>query len=319
MKLSLGILCVLVLWGLQQIQDCRGQALIGSSLPIMAIVGDDVILPCFLQPPRNAAALTFEWTRPDLQPRFVFVWRQNEIRDIKNPHFVNRAFLFQDELKHGNISLKLTNVKPKDSGVYRCFIPALEKETSIKLTVGSSSPVVVSVAEVDVWGPRVVLHCASGGWSPEPELWWLDSEGRLLSVERSVSVSDGVYEVSSRVTVKQSGTFNCTVTQSSTNLSEWSSVQVEDDVFTLKIFPLVIGLMIGLLVLAGVSIIVSILFCITKQKYSQQESKFQEASCADKAGKTSSQAIAPSVNKVNKEQKPPHRLFTFILLYFTAI
>ncbi|KAJ0006188.1 hypothetical protein NQD34_013461 [Periophthalmus magnuspinnatus] len=136
MKLSLGILCVLVLWGLQQIQDCRGQALIGSSLPIMAIVGDDVILPCFLQPPRNAAALTFEWTRPDLQPRFVFVWRQNEIRDIKNPQFVNRAFLFQDELKHGNISLKLTNVKPKDSGVYRCFIPALEKETSIKLTVG---------------------------------------------------------------------------------------------------------------------------------------------------------------------------------------
>uniref|UniRef100_A0A3B4ATA1 Ig-like domain-containing protein n=1 Tax=Periophthalmus magnuspinnatus TaxID=409849 RepID=A0A3B4ATA1_9GOBI len=189
------------------------QALIGSSLPIMAIVGDDVILPCFLQPPRNAAALTFEWTRPDLQPRFVFVWRQNEIRDIKNPQFVNRAFLFQDELKHGNISLKLTNVKPKDSGVYRCFIPALEKETSIKLTVGSSSPVVVSVAVVDVWGPRVVLHCASGGWSPEPELWWLDSEGRLLSVERSVSVSDGVYEVSSRVTVKQSGTFNCTVTQ----------------------------------------------------------------------------------------------------------
>ncbi|XP_055085209.1 butyrophilin-like protein 2 [Periophthalmus magnuspinnatus] len=261
---------LLILWCLLQIQNCRGEDLIGLSPPIVARIGDDVILPCFFQPPRDAEALTLEWTRPDLQPRFVFVWRSyEELKDLKHSQFDGRAFLFQDELKHGNISLKLTNVKPKDSGVYRCFIPALEKETSVKLIVGSSSPVVVSVAVVDVWGPRVVLHCASGGWSPEPELWWLDSEGRLLSVERSVSVSDGVYEVSSRVTVKQSGIFNCTVTQSSTNLSEWSSVQVEDDVFTLKIFPLVIGLMIGLLVLAGVAIIVSILFCITKQKYSR--------------------------------------------------
>ncbi|XP_033839879.1 uncharacterized protein LOC117386582 [Periophthalmus magnuspinnatus] len=61
--------------------------------------------------------------------------------------------------------------------------------------------------------------------------------------------------------------------------------------------------MIGLLVLAGVAIIVSILFCITKQKYSQQESKFQEASCADKAGKTSSQAITPRVNKEDSQTK----------------
>uniref|UniRef100_A0A3B3ZDZ4 Ig-like domain-containing protein n=1 Tax=Periophthalmus magnuspinnatus TaxID=409849 RepID=A0A3B3ZDZ4_9GOBI len=113
------------------------QDLIGLSPPIVARIGDDVILPCFFQPPRDAEALTLEWTRPDLQPRFVFVWRSyEELKDLKHSQFDGRAFLFQDELKHGNISLKLTNVKPKDSGVYRCFIPALEKETSVKLIVG---------------------------------------------------------------------------------------------------------------------------------------------------------------------------------------
>ncbi|XP_055012494.1 butyrophilin subfamily 3 member A3-like [Boleophthalmus pectinirostris] len=282
MKISLGTLCVLVFWCLEQIQDCRGQTLIGSSQPILTRIGEDAILTCFLKPPRDVAASTLEWTRPDLQPRFVFVWQNKEIKDIKNKQFENRVFLYQDALKHGDVSLKLMNVKPKDSGVYRCFIPALREETSIRLIVASSSPVVVSVASVDVWGSGVVLQCASGGWFPEPELWWLDSEGALLSVEHSVSVSDGLYEVSSRMSVEQSGTFSCTVNQSSTNLSEKNSVQVEDDVFGVKIFPVFIVLTVGLVVFAGAAIIL-LLFLLraTKQKTQTDEPKLEEPTCND--------------------------------------
>ncbi|XP_055012212.1 butyrophilin subfamily 3 member A2-like [Boleophthalmus pectinirostris] len=297
---------LLVLWYLLKIQNCRGQALIGSSQPIISRVGDDVTLPCFFQTPRDAAALTFEWTRPDLQPRFVYVWRSfEELRDLKNPQFDDRTFLYQDELKKGNISLKLTNVKAKDSGVYRCFFPALRKETSIRLIVASSSPVVVSVASVDVWGSGVVLQCASGGWFPEPELWWLDSEGALLSVEHSVSVSDGLYEVSSRMSVEQSGTFSCTVNQSSTNLSEKNSVQVEDYFNGVKIFPVFIVLTVGLVVFAGAAIIL-LLFLLraTKQKTQTDEPKLEEPTCNDMDEETpSKEELNTYITSAEEENK----------------
>ena len=32
-------------------------------------------------------------------------------------------------------------------------------------------------------GAGMVLHCVSGGWYPEPELEWRDSEGRLLPAD----------------------------------------------------------------------------------------------------------------------------------------
>ncbi|XP_017166052.1 myelin-oligodendrocyte glycoprotein-like [Poecilia reticulata] len=45
-----------------------GLHLIGSSQPIVAAPGDDVILPCRVDPEWNAVGKTVEWSRPDLRP-----------------------------------------------------------------------------------------------------------------------------------------------------------------------------------------------------------------------------------------------------------
>uniref|UniRef100_A0AAX7VTF0 Ig-like domain-containing protein n=1 Tax=Astatotilapia calliptera TaxID=8154 RepID=A0AAX7VTF0_ASTCA len=112
--------------------------LIGPNQPIIATAGEDITLPCHLIPGENVAAMTLEWwTRPDLSPRFVYVWRSGqELVDKKHESFVGRTSLFPDELKQGNISLKLSNVKISDQGRYKCFIPALEKNSFIQLLVG---------------------------------------------------------------------------------------------------------------------------------------------------------------------------------------
>ncbi|XP_031697943.1 myelin-oligodendrocyte glycoprotein-like [Anarrhichthys ocellatus] len=56
--------------------SCRGQSqLIGSSQPIVATLGHDIIVPCHLEPADDVSGLTLEWARPDLNPRFVHVWR----------------------------------------------------------------------------------------------------------------------------------------------------------------------------------------------------------------------------------------------------
>ncbi|XP_010771508.1 myelin-oligodendrocyte glycoprotein-like [Notothenia coriiceps] len=117
---------------------CRGQSqLIGSPQPIVANIGDDIILPCYLEPAVNVAGLTLEWTRPDMDPRFVHVMRSgHEMVDKKHTFFKGRTSMFTDELKNGNISLKLSNVQFSDHGKYRCFIPEVGSQTFVKLVFG---------------------------------------------------------------------------------------------------------------------------------------------------------------------------------------
>lgn len=90
-----------------------------------------------MKPAEDASGLTLEWTRPDLSPRFVYVWRSGqELEGKKHKFFEGRTSMFIDELTKGNISLKLSKVKLTDEGEYRCFIPALERQTYIQLVVG---------------------------------------------------------------------------------------------------------------------------------------------------------------------------------------
>ena len=102
----------------------------------MALVGEDVILPSVLDPPVNAFRMTVEWTRSNLDPRFVLVWRDGaELEDKKHPSYRGRTSVFIDQLKLGDISLKLSRVKLSDEGRYKCFNPELG-HSFIELVVG---------------------------------------------------------------------------------------------------------------------------------------------------------------------------------------
>ncbi|XP_076736621.1 myelin-oligodendrocyte glycoprotein-like isoform X1 [Maylandia zebra] len=115
----------------------QGEVLvIGSNLPIIAAPGDDVILPCHLEPMFDVQGLTVEWSKPDLKPdpsdrlsrvEYVHLYRdRQEVPDMKMASYFRRTELFMDDMKHGNISLKILNVSEEDNGRYRCFIPKLQ-------------------------------------------------------------------------------------------------------------------------------------------------------------------------------------------------
>ncbi|XP_047435669.1 butyrophilin subfamily 3 member A2-like [Mugil cephalus] len=180
---------------LSVIHSCRGQSdVVGPSQPIVALVGADIVLPCHLQPAMDASSMTVEWSRPDLDPRFVLVWRDSQdLQSKKHPLFRSRTSLFTHELKQGNISLKLSSVKLSDQGMYRCYVPALDRDATAQLVVGAaSSPVILmfnnSTSEGGAGG-GVVLQCESRGWYPEPEVLWLDAEGNLLCAGPPETVS----------------------------------------------------------------------------------------------------------------------------------
>lgn len=112
---------------------------IGSDEPVKANVGEDVILPCHLEPPFNVSTLTVEWKH---NKTYVHVYRSmKHDPNQQNSHFINRTSLFCDEIGKGNISLLLRNVSKEDEGLYICHVPKLHSQVrkgSITLKVDAT-------------------------------------------------------------------------------------------------------------------------------------------------------------------------------------
>ncbi|XP_038587694.1 butyrophilin subfamily 1 member A1-like [Micropterus salmoides] len=213
----------------------RGQSQgVGASQTIVAVVGEDVILPCHLEPAADVVSKSLEWGRPDLEPRFVHVWHEGQNLLVnQNPSYKGRTSLSIEKLRHGDLSLKLSAVKHSDNGIYRCYFPSQDKESTVELVVGSvSSPV---LAGIYLNSSVVILNCDSEGWYPEPEVFWLDGEGNLLSAGPTETVRgpDDLYTVSSRVTVEKrhSNSFTCRVQQKDINQIRETHIQVTADCF----------------------------------------------------------------------------------------
>uniref|UniRef100_A0A3Q2D9P5 Ig-like domain-containing protein n=1 Tax=Cyprinodon variegatus TaxID=28743 RepID=A0A3Q2D9P5_CYPVA len=90
---------------------------------ILAFAGGHAILPCSLKTPANDDVPTVEWSKEGLKPNVVFLYRNGfETFEMKNPAFEFRSSLFMREVKNGNVSLRISNLKPSDTGIYRCLI-----------------------------------------------------------------------------------------------------------------------------------------------------------------------------------------------------
>uniref|UniRef100_A0A671TLL3 Butyrophilin subfamily 3 member A2-like n=1 Tax=Sparus aurata TaxID=8175 RepID=A0A671TLL3_SPAAU len=211
---------------------------VGPPQPVMAMVGDDIVLPCQLETPVDAVSMTMEWGRPDLDPRFVYVWHDGqELLVEQNKAYKGRASLSINKLKHGDLSLTLSKVNISDNGIYRCYIPKLSEEHLVELLVGVVSSIVISLERTgkDEVSHGLALKCNSTGWYPEPEVFWLDGEGNLLSAGPTETVRgpDDLYTVSSRVTVEKrhSNSFTCRVQQNHINQTREALIHVPEDVF----------------------------------------------------------------------------------------
>ncbi|XP_030287346.1 butyrophilin subfamily 1 member A1-like [Sparus aurata] len=212
---------------------CAGE----SSQPIVAMMGDDIVLPCQMERAVDASGLTVEWSRPDLDPRFVHLRRDSvELELEENPLYKGRTSLSTNRLKRGDVSLKLSKVKVSDEGTYRGFVPSgTPTDCVVQLAVGSVSSPDIKISKVS---NGVLLVCKSKGWYPEPEVFWLDGEGNLLSAGPTETVRgpDDLYTVSSRVTVEKrhSNSFTCRVQQNSINQTREAKIDVPDELYLVQ-------------------------------------------------------------------------------------
>uniref|UniRef100_A0A8P4GGC3 Ig-like domain-containing protein n=1 Tax=Dicentrarchus labrax TaxID=13489 RepID=A0A8P4GGC3_DICLA len=133
---------------------------IGSDKPVTVTVGDNVILPCHLEPPFNVRNLTVEWKRGETIVH-IYTNRKDDPR-LQDKNFRGRTSLFHEEMIRGNISLKLTSITELDAGSYTCFVPKLQSQVRkgfVNLTVdrqpenvGNDTAAIIGIAVVIIAG-----------------------------------------------------------------------------------------------------------------------------------------------------------------------
>ncbi|KAI5629049.1 butyrophilin-like protein 3 [Silurus asotus] len=180
---------------------------VGPADPLVAVAGEDLILPCFTKSNTSAVDMRVEWFRLNVEDSLVHLYMDHEDRNENQALlYSKRTSLFKEELQKGNASLKLSALRVSDDGKYKCLIE--DKSQSDDITVNvivevQGSQPVIMMENYDNSG-GIHLVCESRGWNPEPEILWLNREGDTLpaedtqihrdtegfSVKRSITVYD---------------------------------------------------------------------------------------------------------------------------------
>ncbi|KAL0970765.1 hypothetical protein UPYG_G00247090 [Umbra pygmaea] len=171
---------------------CRGDSVqvVGQPEPVVALIGDDVILPCFLNPKSDASSQSVRWRQ---QSEEVHLYRSKvDANDDQNPVYRLRTSLFKEELKNGNVSLKLNNVKLSDAGTYSCQVPTLDKDqkafvqlvvdTVFPMTRGQKAGIIIGVIIA------VTILSVAGGvymWRQKKQLKQQQEEQSIIFVDHN--------------------------------------------------------------------------------------------------------------------------------------
>ncbi|XP_029112246.1 butyrophilin subfamily 1 member A1-like [Scleropages formosus] len=231
-------LCLILLL-LQQttVSTLESFEVLGPADPVVAVAGEDVVLPCYLKPNISAVDLSIEWLRVYTEDPLVHLYRDHEDRNEKQiPSYRGRTSLFPEELRKGNTSLKVKNVQGSDNGEYKCFIQAGDwyDDSSINVHIKAvGTHPVISIEGYEEGG--ISLVCESKGWFPQPEVLWMDSEGHSLPAGHTETHTDsmGLFTVRQRVIVQERETnrFTCRILQQQINEMKETITNIPGEMF----------------------------------------------------------------------------------------
>ncbi|XP_019476827.2 myelin-oligodendrocyte glycoprotein [Meleagris gallopavo] len=93
---------------------------VAPSLPVTAVVGQDVVLRCYLSPCKDAWSSDIRWIQH--QSSGLVHHYQSGVDLEQMEEYKGRTELLRDGLSDGNLDLRITAVRPSDSGSYSCAV-----------------------------------------------------------------------------------------------------------------------------------------------------------------------------------------------------
>ncbi|XP_058249972.1 butyrophilin subfamily 1 member A1-like isoform X4 [Hemibagrus wyckioides] len=195
--------------------------LVGPEEPLVAVAGNDLVLPCFIKPNTSAVDMTVEWFKLNVEDSLVHLYKDHKDRNEGQAQsYRGRTSLFKEELQKGNASLKLSALRVSDEGKYKCLVEDKswydDITVDVIITEAQGSHPVIRMESYDNSG-GINLVCESRGWKPEPEVLWLDREGATVPAEDTQIHRDTEgFSVKRRITVydnSDSNRFYCRLQQ----------------------------------------------------------------------------------------------------------
>uniref|UniRef100_A0A3Q2CGH5 Butyrophilin-like protein 2 n=1 Tax=Cyprinodon variegatus TaxID=28743 RepID=A0A3Q2CGH5_CYPVA len=120
--------------------------------------GDNVVLPCYLDPPVDASTKTILWK---FRNKILLHYKSGEYTFVEDEE---QIYLFNEGLTTGNLSLKLFSVDLHDNGEYKCYFITkhVKRSCSFIVTVGVADETEIIGSEEPVSaevGNHVILPC----------------------------------------------------------------------------------------------------------------------------------------------------------------
>ncbi|XP_060730879.1 butyrophilin subfamily 2 member A2-like isoform X3 [Tachysurus vachellii] len=253
--------------------ESRSESLqvIGPEAPLVAVAGEDLVLPCFIKPNTSAVDMTVEWFKLYVEDSLVHLYRDHKDRNEGQAQsYTGRTSLFKEELQKGNTSLKLSDLRVSDEGEYKCLVEdkSWSDDITVKVIVeAQGSHPVIMMERYDNSG-GINLVCESRGWNPEPDVLWLDREGVTLTAEDTQIHRDTEgFSVKSRITVydySDSNRFYC-------RLQQKHHLMETDIIINSKVFHAwkwIVGISVSACLIA-VGLIVTAVVCHKKEMQKQ--------------------------------------------------
>ncbi|KAJ8351088.1 hypothetical protein AAFF_G00151580, partial [Aldrovandia affinis] len=193
----------------------------------------DVVLQCQLVPALNAQSMTVVWKQEGVQVHQYTPGSSNQNHGGKTQ-------LFQEELKTGNVSLRLTNLWVSDQGKYTCsvWVDDWYSEAYVTLeviAVGSTPLITVNEPQ----GSGLTLTCMSVKWLPQPELIWTDGKGEDMSAKAETTAkkdTEELFSLTSRLDISpqtEGGVYyQCLIRHKQGQVTQQSRVQLSGEYFS---------------------------------------------------------------------------------------